>query len=276
MMKRLSNLFFYAMAAGLLTFAACSEDEDVKPPVVAPTASFTFEADKSNPLIVSFTNNSTDVEASEWDFGDGTKSTDHKPTHTYTEGGTYTVKLTVVNSAGTDQESKEIVVVDLITGNLPGEWILSPQAGALAVGPTAGSAEWWFNSETDQVTRACLFDDVFTFGEGGSFSIAMDGETWLETWQGVGSEQCGTPVAPHDGSGSYTWELIDGKLKLAGKGAFVGLAKAVNAGELPNVAVPDDVTYMIDEFSVTDGSKKMKLIIETGTGVFWTFILVSK
>ena len=29
----------------------------------------------------------------------------------------------------------------------------------------------------------------------------MDGSTWLEAWQGVASEQCGTPLAPHDGSG---------------------------------------------------------------------------
>lgn len=36
----------------------------------------------------------------EWDFGDGTKSTERHPTHTYTEPGKYTVGLTVVDGAG--------------------------------------------------------------------------------------------------------------------------------------------------------------------------------
>ena len=35
----------------------------------------------------------------------------------------------------------------------------------------------------------------------------MDGETWLEAWQGVDSDQCGVPVAPHDGSNASTWEV---------------------------------------------------------------------
>ncbi|MEA3191060.1 MAG: hypothetical protein QOD77_1642 [Thermoplasmata archaeon] len=35
-----------------------------------------------------------------WDFGDGDVSTDQNPVHTYRHGGTYTVKLTVTDSAG--------------------------------------------------------------------------------------------------------------------------------------------------------------------------------
>ena len=275
-MKKNLKLFFYTLIVSMFVFNACSEDEIAVPFINAPTASFTFDADEGNPLKVAFTNTSTDAAGFEWDFGDGSSSGDYSPTHTFAEAGSYTVKLTVVNSSGSDETVKEITVLDLISGNLPGEWVMVSEAGALAVGPTAGSAEWWFNSEADLTTRACFFDDVYTFGTDGSFSISMDGETWLEVWQGVGSDQCGTPVAPHDGTASYTWEIVEGKLKLVGKGAFVGLAKAVNAGELPSVAVPDDVTYMIDQFDVNGGNKRMKLIIETGSGVFWTFILESK
>ena len=42
-----------------------------------------------------------------------------------------------------------------------GDWILDPAAGALAVGPNAGSVgDWYASSAGDVDTRACLFDDI--------------------------------------------------------------------------------------------------------------------
>lgn len=41
-----------------------------------------------------------------WDFGDSTTSTATNPSKTYTAAGTYTVSLTVTNSAGSDTETK--------------------------------------------------------------------------------------------------------------------------------------------------------------------------
>ncbi|MBK9052153.1 MAG: PKD domain-containing protein [Chloroflexi bacterium] len=38
----------------------------------------------------------------DWDFGDGSSSTDENPTHQYAAAGTYTVTLTVTNPAGND------------------------------------------------------------------------------------------------------------------------------------------------------------------------------
>ena len=151
-----------------------------------------------------------------------------------------------------------------------GTWILAPEAGALMVGPTAGSGDWWSSSEEDVTTRACYFDDHYVFNADGSFQNVMDGETWLEAWQGVESDQCGTPVAPHDGSNAATWEYNDasGELTLTGLGAYLGLPKAVNAGELPNVDVPESVTY-----TVTLEENVMTVVIEAGTGVFWTYKL---
>ena len=67
---------------------------------------------------------------------------------------------------------------------------------ALAVGPTQGDGSWWSNSAGDLTTRACLFDDSITFDANGNFMHYMDGSTWLETWQGVAAEACGTPLAP--------------------------------------------------------------------------------
>ena len=152
-----------------------------------------------------------------------------------------------------------------------GTWMLAPMAGALKVGPEAGSGEWWSNSEDDVTNRACFFDDHYVFNADGSFQNIQGEDTWLEPWQGVDSEQCGAPVAPHDGSNPATWEYNDasGEVTLTGVGAYLGLPKAVNAGELPNVDVPESVTYM-----ATLEGDMMTLVIECGTGVFWTFKFV--
>jgi PKD repeat protein len=56
------------------------------------------------PLAVSFSNASTgDVTSTQWDFGDGQTSTAANPTHTYTQAGAYTVRLTV--SDGVDSHT---------------------------------------------------------------------------------------------------------------------------------------------------------------------------
>ena len=119
-------------------------------------------------------------------------------------------------------------------------------------------------------------DDKYTLGSDGSFSIAMDGETWLEGFQGVDSDQCGAPVAPHDGSGSYTYDATATTLTLSGEGAFMGLPKANNAGELPNVDVPTSITYTITEFVREGSGKRLVLDIECGTGLWWRFTFVSQ
>jgi PKD repeat protein len=45
-----------------------------------------------------------------WDFGDGSTSNQQNPTHTYLVAGSYTVSLTVTNSAGTNSITNSIVV----------------------------------------------------------------------------------------------------------------------------------------------------------------------
>jgi PKD repeat protein len=59
------------------------------------------------PLTVKFTDTSTGTPTKwTWDFGDGSTSIEQNPTHIYTTEGTYTVKLTVSNSLGSDSEEK--------------------------------------------------------------------------------------------------------------------------------------------------------------------------
>ncbi|MFD0991864.1 hypothetical protein [Tenacibaculum geojense] len=155
-----------------------------------------------------------------------------------------------------------------------GTWRMANEPGALKVGPQPNDGSWWSNDEQVLIDRACYFDDEYVFGSNGSFQNIMGTDTWLEGWQGVNSDQCGAPVAPHDGNGAATYIYDEGAstLTVNGSGSYLGLPKANNQGELPSVAVPNSITYNV--LSLT--ANEMILVIETGTGsgVFWTFKLV--
>ena len=76
----------------------------VTSPIAAFTASSrTITAGQS----VQFTDQSTNSPTSwSWNFGDGGTSTVRNPSHLYSTAGTYTVKLTATNNAGSDEELK--------------------------------------------------------------------------------------------------------------------------------------------------------------------------
>jgi len=156
---------------------------------------------------------------------------------------------------------------------LVGDWTLSPEAGAVGVGESAGNTGWWSNSADDIATRNCLFDDIFRFGSDGSFANVMGDQTWIETWQqGATSEGCATPISPHDGSNNATFEFNSGAgtIKINGLGAHLGIPKVVNAGELDKgISVPESISYEVVKSTATS----MTIQIGYGSG-YWTFKLV--
>tara|TARA_B100000963_G_scaffold181811_1_gene158078 strand:- start:6 stop:950 length:945 start_codon:yes stop_codon:yes gene_type:complete len=99
----------------------------------------------------------------------------------------------------------------------------------------------------------------------------MDGSTWVEAWQGVASEQCGTPVAPHDGSGTYTYTFANNQLTVNGLGAHIGLPKAINGGEINDPAnAVSSITY---EISFGVNGELIADIQSAGGGTgWWRFI----
>lgn len=67
-----------------------------------PVAAFT---PNQNGNEFTFTNNSQNASSYAWDFGDGAMSTEVAPTHTYDQGGDYTVTLTAFGTCDTVQTS---------------------------------------------------------------------------------------------------------------------------------------------------------------------------
>jgi trimeric autotransporter adhesin len=89
-----------------------------------PTADFTASPTSgAAPLTVTFTDRSTGATSWAWDFhdDDSFETTDRNPTFTYTQPGTYTVRLQVENEVGGDEEIKTgyIVVREPSPGGTP-------------------------------------------------------------------------------------------------------------------------------------------------------------
>jgi hypothetical protein len=158
------------------------------------------------------------------------------------------------------------------SSGLEGEWKVAPEAGSLKVGPSAGSGEWFSINAAQVNERSCYFNDTFVFAANGSFSNVLGTDTWLEGWQGT-DNACGAPVAPYNGTAvaTYLYDAVAKTITINGKGAYLGIPKANNDGELPNVAVPNSIIYNV---TITNSGNTMNLVIESGPGVFWSFKLV--
>ncbi len=163
-----------------------------------------------------------------------------------------------------------------------GTWVVAPEAQSLGVGPAQGDISWWSIDDAGVTTRSCFYDDTYEISSDGSFTNVLGSETWLEAWQGVAGEECGTPVAPYDGSNmDATWSYTEidadtGTLTLDGAGAFMGIPKARNDGEIgasvdPGFEAPT-VTYQV----MFEDANTMILDIEPGTGVWWRFKMVKQ
>ena len=158
---------------------------------------------------------------------------------------------------------------------LTGTWKMTPQAVSFGVGPSQGDTSWWANSTQDITDRACFFDDEYVFNADGSFANVVGSQTWIEGWQVTGMNACGTPVAPHNGSNPATWvyDATAGTVTVTGVGAYLGLPKAFNGGELsaPSAA-PASITYKVTTFTATS----LTLDIEIAGGAYWRFNLTKQ
>jgi PKD repeat protein len=91
----------------------------IVPEIKYPVAKFATNVSEGYaPLTVQFKDNSENAISFNWEFGDGTTSTDKNPIHTYSTAGIYTVNLTVSNENGSDSKSATINVLE-ITPSVP-------------------------------------------------------------------------------------------------------------------------------------------------------------
>lgn len=288
------------IAGGYWRFFLVSYDNPADEPDLPgapPTAGFTNEIDGST---VTFTNTSVNADSYMWDFGDGNTSNEESPVHTYANDGSYTVTMTATNTHGSTESTANVVIstssvfsATTLYGDGTKSWKLAPQAAALAVGPAAGSADWWSNNEEDINVRSCAFDDEFTFDNAGNYNYVTNGDVWAEAYMGVDPPGCvdETTLSPNAaawGAGMHTFTVTEetadapAYVTVTGTGAFIGLAKAFNGGEY-TVGPPTEngsVTYQVLSY-VNDGTNEIMVLtidISEGQagGAFWTFTLVAQ
>ena len=224
-----------------------------------------------------------------WDSVSQSFSPRYKDEYTYDENGYRIVETNLIwNSASqsyfinskneytydSNGRINNQTVYQSRTISIVGTWKLAPEVGALGVGPAKDDISWWSNTTNDVATRSCLFDDEYVFNEDGSFQNVLGTDTWLEYWQGVTSAGCGTPVAPHDGTAnaSYTFDVKTGNITINGIGAYLGLPKIYNGGELTDPTdAKNEITYLAE---VSPDGRTLDLDIEIENGAYWSFKLV--
>ncbi|HOT02890.1 MAG TPA: DUF3344 domain-containing protein [Methanolinea sp.] len=174
-------------AINTLTFANVGSSFKVttaalKATYTAPTADFTAAPlSGDRPLTVAFTDASTGGPTSwAWDFdNDGTvDSTAQNPSYTYNIPGTYTVKLTVSNALGTDEETKTNYITVKTPAPVAG-FTYTPASGAapLTVSFTSTSTgvinsyAWDFNN--DGTTDSTLQNPTWTYSTAGTYSVKL-------------------------------------------------------------------------------------------------------
>jgi PKD repeat protein/formylglycine-generating enzyme required for sulfatase activity len=145
-----------------------------------PEALVDFSADVTEgiaPQPVQFSDHSLVAGASAWlwDFGDGHTSTEHKPLHTYTQPGVYTVRLTVTGTGGTLYarkigyikvvEEKVDFSADVLGGGAP----LSVQFTDLS--EVRGASAWWWDFGDGQTSTQQHPAHVYTME--GAYSVRL-------------------------------------------------------------------------------------------------------
>ncbi|MFB6305709.1 MAG: gliding motility-associated C-terminal domain-containing protein, partial [Flavobacteriales bacterium] len=94
----------------------CTSDTAVLPIKFLPTPTASFSTNKDTVFLsqdgaVEFTNNSSDVDSFEWDFGDSTTFSGKDTSHQYSRTGLFNVLLTVTDSNNCSDSTSQIITV---------------------------------------------------------------------------------------------------------------------------------------------------------------------
>lgn len=145
---------------------------------VVPVAQFdAYYAFSTVPTKVSFVDRSTGSAPMtwEWDFGDGSTSTEQNPEHTYLRRGTYTVSLTAKNAYGTSTAAKKNAITIGIEPKA--EFLAAPLSGdaPLTVKFTDQSpgqvTKWWW--DFGDGTGSAEQSPAHTYWAGGTYNVIL-------------------------------------------------------------------------------------------------------
>lgn len=117
------------LVASILLVLACNKD---KQPAQTKAKFGVSGFELPIPCTITFTNSSTQATSQEWFFGDGTRSTERNPTHTYNFIGNYYIKLKVTGTTGTDSVCSVLSLNQVIPGQSTFAYFLDRCSGVPA------------------------------------------------------------------------------------------------------------------------------------------------
>ena len=101
-MKKTNRILLIVGLATAINFISCKKDTEKPVP-------FVFYSVNVDGATVTFTNESKGASTYQWDFGDGTSSTEESPTHTYPGKGKYVPTLYVISASGVKAEASTVL-----------------------------------------------------------------------------------------------------------------------------------------------------------------------
>ena len=292
------------LAAGALVLVLIScKKYEVKSLGAKPAASFTVTPISGQPNKYLLSSTSSNSYRYDWDKATGSYSQGKQNDTVYfIFSGTYRIRLLVFGQSGMDSASQTINVaasdptacsgtpLGFITSCTSKKWKLDPAAGAYKVGPGPDDGSWWSNNTNDVITRACEFNDEYTFSFNAARTFVYDnkGDFYGDGYLGDNSNAC-QPTANYTtwqkpfGSGTFSYNFTSGagqnglgQLTVVGPGAHIGLQKVQNSGEVTGGPVANSITYdILSQTHVTAGNYDLLVLgVNLGWG-WWTFRLRS-
>ncbi|MBK6263840.1 VCBS repeat-containing protein [Marivirga sp. S37H4] len=167
----------------------------------SPQVDFNLSSTACVATPVSFTNESVVADESlaqyDWDFGDGSVSTDPNPTHTYNSAGTFEVTLEVSYegfSSCTSQLSQQIVINGALNVaiNSSAISICDGENATLSVDDTFESYQW----NTGETSS------TITVNEGGTYSVTVADENGCEGFSEISIQTSPIPNVAITASGT--------------------------------------------------------------------------
>lgn len=283
-----------------VTFSSCTKEKyaDLG---ATPKIDFTV-VPGTNPNYVTLVNKSTSAVIPYWKVGNSTTNlTGDSAKTNFVFAGTYTITMYGVGHGGIDSITKSVVIAQsdptacvgtqlgFLAGCTSKKWKLDPEAGAYKVGDAGpGAGNWWTSGAADVATRACEFNDEYTFSfdANGTFVYDNKGDFFGDGYLGNNTGTCQpssnyTSVQAPWGSGTFTYTFTQnagvnklGQLTVNGLGAHIGLQKVRDGGEVTS-GPATSITY--DILSATHnaaGYDLMQVGVNLGYG-WWSFTLRS-